>query len=182
MLRFPLDDSSSFPVLTTHNDLENIPPNYMSNPRNGFWVAVVDKSWLARPNMVAIVRQLNPMSPSCDKEVIVGSIAIILKPDPSNEPPGSVAWLKRMAVSPTYRRLGIGAALTQLALEHCAQAKFRAVELLTTEHHQSAHSLYLSQGFELTETIHRRYLGGLISLALLRLRLPCILIRSPSNA
>ena len=64
------------------------------------------------------------------------------------------------------------------ALEHCSQANFRAVELLTTEHHQAARSLYASKGFELIETIRKPFVGGLFSLAIYRLRISVSIIRN----
>ena len=59
---------------------------------------------------------------------------------------------------------------------------FRAVELLTTEHHQAARSLYAIKGFELIETIEKTYLGGIICFVLYRLRMPCIVTRANLSA
>ena len=83
-----------------------------------------------------------------------------------------------MSVTKTFRRQGIGSALTDVALEHCSQANFRAVELLTSEHHQAARSLYASKGFELIETIRKPFVGGLFSLAIYRLRISVSIIRN----
>ena len=83
-----------------------------------------------------------------------------------------------MSVTKPFRRQGIGSALTDAALEHCSRANFRAVELLTTEHHQAARSLYASKGFELIETIRKPFVGGLFSLAIYRLRISVSIIRN----
>ena len=56
---------------------------------------------------------------------IIGSIAVTVKKDSTNEPHQSVAWLRRMAVDKTYRKMGIGAALADTALEHCARSNYR---------------------------------------------------------
>ena len=98
------------------------------------------------------------------------------------EPPASVAWLCRMAVAKKYRRKGIASALTTVALEHCARSNFRAVELFTSEYHWAARSLYASHGFDLIETSRKYFLGGILAVALYRLRLPCVVARSHLNA
>ena len=53
---------------------------------------------------------------------------------------------------------------------------------MTSEHHQAARSLYAIKGFELTETIEKNFLGGIVCFALYRLRMPCIMTRSNLNA
>ena len=65
------------------------------------------------------------------------------------EPPESVALLKRMAVSKKHQRRGIASAMMDTALDHCRAYKFRAIELITTEHHEAARNLYARKGFEL---------------------------------
>ena len=72
-------------------------------------------------------------------------------------------------------------ALTDVALDHCARANFRAVELLTTEFHQAARSLYATKGFELIETTRKTYLGGLLSFSLYRLRVASIQLQTRCN-
>ena len=194
---FPIISMMTFPVFFTtlylviwighkvkavamHTDLANIDQHYMSDSRCGFWVAqVTDRGW-TDPSTVASI----PLDASARvyEQTLVGTVAVAIKEDTPNEPPESVAWLRRMSVSKSFQRLGIGTTLADVALEHCARANFRAVELLTTEHHHQGRSLYVSKGFELMETQSKQYLGGLIHFALLRFRLPCTLMRSSLNA
>ncbi len=64
---------------------------------------------------------------------------MVEKEDPDmREPPGSVAWLRRMAVGRRFQRQGLGAKLVDLVMDHCAEAGFRAIELVTTEAHEPA--------------------------------------------
>jgi len=177
-------------VISTHNDLNNIPQEYTEKPKCGFWVA---EAFGDIPNetpkrQIEILREqqisfanINQLKGN-HKGKIIGTVAITIKHDPDlKEPPNSVAWLRRMAVSKSYQRLGIGSVLTDVALEHCSESNFRAVELLTTEHHQAARSLYAVKGFDLIETIRKPFLGGLLFLVMYRLRIPCILTRSRLN-
>ena len=169
-------------IILTHTDLNDVGQSYQSNPRCGFWVAeVVDKSLISSSGRPNISIDLSPRQKSSQE--IIGTVAVTIKRDPDlREPPESIAWLRRMAVSPKYRRKGIGLALTDVALDHCAKANFRAIELFTTEYHQAARSLYASKGFELIETTRKNFLAGLLSFSLYRLRVPCILSRANLNA
>lgn len=185
-------------ALTTHKDLNDIQGEYQSNPRCGFWVAelISGNEHLAHSktkkidiinlgecdtSMIEIERVLGgPRSGGgCS---IIGCIAVTVKQDTDHEPHQSVAWLRRLAVHKECRKMGIGAALTDTALEHCARSNYRAVELVTSEHHQAARSLYAIKGFEMIESIEKSYLGGVVRFALYRLRMPCIMTRSNLNA
>lgn len=185
-------------ALTTHKDLNDIQGEYQSNPRCGFWIAelISGNDHLAHcktkkidiinlgecdTSMIEIERVLGgPRSGGgCS---IIGCIAVTVKQDTDHEPHQSVAWLRRLAVHKECRKMGIGAALTDTALEHCARSNYRAVELVTSEHHQAARSLYAIKGFEMIETIEKSFLGGVVRFALYRLRMPCIMTRSNLNA
>lgn len=176
-------------VVTTHHDLNNIPLEYTEKNKCGFWVAEVfgevsSKIEILQENQMSLaeVQRFEKVSGN-NKGKIIGTVAITIKNDPDlKEPPNSVAWLRRMSVTKSFRRRGIGSALTDVAMEHCSQSNFRAIELLTTEHHQAARSLYASKGFELIETIRKPFFGGLLCLVIYRLRIPCILTRSHLNA
>ena len=78
-------------------------------------------------------------------------------------------------------KFALNASNFQEASNFCL-VNFRAVELLTTEHHQAARSLYAIKGFELIETIEKTYLGGIICFVLYRLRMPCIVTRANLSA
>jgi len=184
-------------AITTHNDLNDIQGEYQSNPRCGFWVAELisgdAKQAHCKTKQIDIISFTDSDTSMIDLErvlggprlggcSIIGSIAVTVKQDSSNEPHQSVAWLRRLAVDKAYRKMGIGAALTDTALDHCARSNYRAVELLTSEHHQAARSLYTIKGFELIETSEKTFLGGLVRFALYRLRMPCLITRTNLNA
>ena len=93
-------------IFLTHNDLIDIGQGYQSNPKCGFWVAeIVDKDALiSSPNKAKIVRKEGNKSHGRE---IIGTIAVTIKEDADlREPPESVAWIRRMAVSPKYHRKG----------------------------------------------------------------------------
>ena len=89
------------------------------------------------------------------------------------EPPESVALLKRMAVSKKHQRRGIASAMMDIALDHCRPFKYRAIELITTEHHEAARNLYARKGFELIASYDKNFVFGLVSITLYRLRRSC---------
>ena len=122
-------------VITTHKDLNDIQKEYQSNPRCGFWVAELisgdAKEAHCKTKQIDIISlsdndtsmiELERRTGGCS---IIGCIAITVKQDSTNEPHQSVAWLRRMAVEKTYRKMGIGAALADTALEHCARSNYR---------------------------------------------------------
>ena len=114
---------------------------------------------------------------------IVGTVAITIKEDPDmSEPPNSVAWLRRMAVSKAYHRMGIGDQLVETAIKHCLESNFRALELLTTDCHEAARSLYIKRGFEIVQCQKKAFAGGLAEVTLYRLRLACTLSNPLFNA
>jgi len=167
-------------AMMTHKDLNRITEEYQSDPRCGFWVAeMIDEPRGFDP--LEIVKDDDLIDINAISGTIIGSVGVSIKED-SREPPKSVAWLRRMVVARAYQHFGVGAALTDVVLEHCAKANFRACELLTTEHHEAARGLYVSKGFELIESTQLSYAGGLVSFKLHRMRLPCILTRANLNA
>ena len=96
-------------IFLTHNDLTDIGASYQSNAKCGFWVAeIVDKKALiSSPNKAKIVREESSKSRHELGREIIGTIAVTIKADPDlREPPDSVAWIRRMAVSPKYHRKG----------------------------------------------------------------------------
>ena len=105
---------------------------------------------------------------------LVGTIAVTVKRDPDmREPPNSVAQIRRMAVARSCRRRGVGQMLLNEAISHCHRHRYRAVELITSEHHHEARNLYLKRGFQILRTYSTDYLFGLISWQMHRYRLPC---------
>ena len=94
------------------------------------------------------------------------------------EPPESVALLKRMTVSKKHQRRGIASAMMDIALDHCRSFKLRAIELITTEHHEAARNLYARKRFELIASYEKNFVFGLVSIVLYRLRRSCSLLLS----
>merc|ERR1719376_1643039 len=176
-------------ILKTHGDLNDIHSSYLEDPRKGFWVAVLTSAGSVTSSAPPKTLQKdytfhvvvddddeifrNSLHPNCQS--LIGTLAVDIKKDPDmREPPHSVALVKRMTVSKTHRRRGVGAALLDVGLKHCLLNRFRAVELVTTEHHQAARNLYASRGFELQSIYHKNYLvWGIISLSMYRLRVAC---------
>ena len=56
-----------------------------------------------------------------------------------------------------------------VAVEHCKAQKFNMVELITSEHHEKARSLYYKKGFELIGSYQKRFVGGMIGLNMYKL-------------
>jgi len=176
-------------ISRTHGDLEDIDTSYSSHSKKGFWVAVLlspeGKTNSITTDYTFITDEDHDLdSPNFDKSLhptkktLLATLAVDIKADPDmREPPASVAMIKRMTVAAGHRRRGVGTAILEVALRHCVDARFRAVELITTEHHQAARSLYANWGFEFQQVYRKNYLvWGIVSLAMFRLRVPCVTI------
>lgn len=61
---------------------------------------------------------------------------------------GSGLTLGRLAVSPSWRRRGIGAALVAHAADHAERIGASEIALCTQEHNVASRSLYVSSGFD----------------------------------
>jgi len=184
----------------THTDLLDIPQKYLEREKCGFWVAILldgnnpsppstsssSSSSSSNIKHYAFVSEdkdanendiENSLFPS--NENLIGTLAIDIKQDPDmKEPPESVALLKRMAVSKKHQRRGIASAMMDIALDHCRSFKYRAIELITTEHHEAARNLYARKGFELIASFEKNFVFGLVSITLYRLRRSCSLLLS----
>jgi len=188
-------------IARTHGDLDDIETSYLANPRKGFWVAVLTGSAPSKANNTDYTfiteeasstedrhndtnyhKSLNPT-----KQTLIATLAVDIKIDPDmREPPASVALIKRMTVAGPHRRKGVGTAILEVGLRHCVDSRFRAVELITTEHHQAARSLYANAGFEFMKVYRKNYLfWGIVSLTMYRLRVATLTaakkLRSPSS-
>jgi ribosomal protein S18 acetylase RimI-like enzyme len=72
---------------------------------------------------------------------------------------GVKAYLDHLVVAPESRRMGIGRALMEYAMERAREAGALRVDLTARATKQAAHALYRSLGFEQRETLLlRRYL------------------------
>ena len=157
-----------------HTDLNCIDETYMSSPRCGLWVAeVVDES--SNGSCEYLVESNSNFSDTSRRPgILVGTVAVVIKDDQDKtEPPGSVAWMRRLAVHSSFKRKGLGEKLVEVGLKHSVQNNFRAVELVTTECHEAARGLYLKKGFEIYQCYKRDFMLGLASINLYRLRMPC---------
>lgn len=70
---------------------------------------------------------------------------VALKLDPSRTPPG--AELKSLYVDPSWRRRGVGTALTELVVGRARQAGAAELLLWSDTRFEPAHALYESLGF-----------------------------------
>lgn len=110
-------------------DLEDVCSTYQTDPRTNFWVAV----------------DTNNRS-DCGQSRIVASIAITQRGNPH------VAFLRRVAVDQSYRRLGIARKLVKCAMDFCVAKNYDAIELVTTEAQNPARRLYEEEGFVYVKT------------------------------
>ncbi len=124
-----------------HKDMDDVASAYLSSEKTGFWVAeVVDETFVGtRYEVEGSSEAVVDLLSAAGSGRLVGTVAVTVKKDPDmREPPGSVAWLRRMAVDDKFKRQGLGAKLVDVVHNHCARAGFTAVELVTTEAHEAA--------------------------------------------
>ncbi|XP_039278022.1 N-acetyltransferase family 8 member 3-like [Nilaparvata lugens] len=167
---FCIYSGHKFKALQITQDMYNIPRVYMSSKYTGFWVAEAFepaanfKSGLVK---CTILSEKDFNSKNIDTALyfkkIVGTVAITRSKNSED-----YAWLRRMAVSSSYQRLGIAAALLKEALDFC-QDKYVGVELVTTECHDVARDFYFKKGFELRNMFHKRLVGNIITVLIYEL-------------
>ncbi|XP_018910664.2 N-acetyltransferase family 8 member 3 [Bemisia tabaci] len=162
----------SFKAMEMLGDLSNIPRVYMSNDHTGFWVAEVLEpcyNFTSPKNIdYSIISQKHFRCLSLDlkqyRKKIIGTVGIVKSRNFEN-----FAWLRRMAVSSGYQRKKVASSLLDEALRFCASKHYVAVELITTECHDSARSLYLKKGFELRQIYHKKYVCNIVSILIFNL-------------
>lgn len=164
-------------TIKTHRDLSNISSVYDPNARKAFFVAELKGKIPAQKITEKTNFHINFTTSSdnvSSSSLIIGTVAIDIKDDPDmKDPPETVAWLRRMAVVPQYRKMGIGSKLLDVALDYCNKQDFKAIELITTQCHDSARSLYMKKGFEMIHTFTKDLIGGYYVIGMYRLRLLC---------
>ena len=122
-----------------HTDLDNMESTYLCQEKSHMWVAELDKKIIG---MVALV-------PLDDHEVSFGRRR------------ETVGRLRRMAVSPEFRRLGVARKLLNELLNYARKIGYEQVILLTTSAQQAALSFYPKHGFQLvTKKLANRALRG----------------------
>jgi ribosomal protein S18 acetylase RimI-like enzyme len=85
-----------------------------------------------------------------DQNIIIGSIAL------EDKLPGqcpTIGELRRMCVSPDYRRIGLGNILVEYLLAYASSHDFKKIFLTTPTSNTSAIQMYLKAGFHLTKSI-----------------------------
>ena len=80
--------------------------------------------------------------------VIVGTLTLVLFAIPS----GQRAWIEDVIVDGASRGLGLGAALTNAAIEEARRRGARTIDLTSRPSRQAANALYRKLGFEVRDT------------------------------
>jgi ribosomal protein S18 acetylase RimI-like enzyme len=84
---------------------------------------------------------------------IVGSLTLATFPIPT----GTRAWIEDVVVDDAARGAGVGAALTQAALDRAREVGAKTVDLTSRPSREAANRLYQRLGFEARETNVYRY-------------------------
>ena len=81
-------------------------------------------------------------------DVIVGTLTLVVFAIPS----GQRAWIEDVIVDGDVRGLGIGAALTNAAIEEGRRRGVRTIDLTSRPSREAANKLYQKLGFEIRDT------------------------------
>ncbi len=88
-------------------------------------------------------------------DVIVGTLTLVVFAIPS----GQRAWIEDVIVDADARGLGIGAALTNAAIEEGRRRGVRTIDLTSRPSREAANKLYQKLGFEIRDTnVYRFFL------------------------
>jgi len=123
-------------------DLNDIVAIYQKSSNSHFWIA--EASWESDRKTITEV---------------IGTIAIVQKSDAEQK----IAFLRRMSVRQSFRRMGIARRLLDTAVGFCRLHGYERIELITTDIHKAAMQLYVNSGFQCTKYEPRRYIHGIIS-------------------
>ena len=88
-----------------------------------------------------------------DSDRVVGMLTLVTFPIPT----GLRAWIEDVVVDESVRGQGVGAALTEAAVQRAQAVGARTVDLTSRPTRQAANRLYERLGFELRETNAYRY-------------------------
>lgn len=122
-----------------HTDLDNVESTYLCQKKSHMWVAELNEKIIG---MVALV-------PLDDHE------------DSFEKRRETVGRLRRMAVLPEFRRLGVARKLLDELLNHAREIGYKQVVLLTTSAQQAALNFYPKHGFQLvSKRLANRALRG----------------------
>ena len=90
-------------------------------------------------------------------ENLVGTLSLVFFPIPT----GSRAWIEDVVVDDSARGKGVGAALTQAAVETARAKGAKTVDLTSRPSREAAQRLYTSLGFQQRDTnVYRFILEG----------------------
>ncbi len=90
-------------------------------------------------------------------DTVVGTLTLAL----FRIPTGLRAWIEDVVVDDSARGRGVGALLTEAALERAAAAGARSVDLTSRPSREAANRLYARLGFEARRTnVYRRDIGA----------------------
>lgn len=139
---------SSFVRVKLQTDMQDIPSFYLSRPDDGFWVAESEID---------------------GKHQIMGMVALVAKQSGKKQ-----GELFRMIISPSCRRMGLGARLTQSVIDFCKERSFSELVLETSSTQTAAVALYKKLGFRLilshTETHAPFWIMTLSKVKILRMK------------
>lgn len=161
-----------FKALELTQDLCNIPRVYMSSDLTGFWVAEAFEPYFMTENPSQHKYQIltnDELKQRCIDvssycKTLVGTVGIVQSMNSED-----CAWLRRMTVKPKYQGMGIGKALLNEALQFCCDRNYSGVELITTEWHEKARSLYVKKGFQLKQMYHKQLLSSIVMVLIYQL-------------
>mgnify|MGYP002821986870 CR=1 FL=1 len=120
------------PPLDAPADLQHFAGTYLGSIHNRFWVAVVPHEPATGPDQG---------HPSSRGEQVIGMVGVVAtKTD--------VAEMRRLRVTPTYRRQGIAGRLLRSALAHCRDQGFLKVLLDARLEQTAAVQLFEREGFQ----------------------------------
>lgn len=160
-----------YKAMFLHPDLKDILGTYLSSNKTTFFVAEafgpVRPTGISRRNgsnstsNIAFVNfaeyerldRNEGISGSGRKREIIGTIGVTR--DYSS---AVIAWVRRMAVKKAWRGKGVGSQLVDSVIKFCNARSYVAIELVTTECHNSAQRLYEKKGFETRQMYHKKFL------------------------
>jgi len=93
------------------------------------------------------------ISASGRKRELIGTIGIT-----RDRNSAVIAWVRRMGVKKTWQGRGVGSHLIDTVIKFCNTRSFVAIELVTTECHDSAKTLLERKGFETRQLYHKKYI------------------------
>ncbi|XP_075880486.1 putative N-acetyltransferase camello [Nelusetta ayraudi] len=125
---------SSYVQQILQTNMRDIAGNFLSRPDDCFWVAEAQVD---------------------ERPKIIGTVAI--KTKQSGE--GRQAELFRMAISSSYRRMGLGIRMAKIAIDFCKERGISGLVLETTNNRMAAVNLYKKLGFSIvcTQSVFNNY-------------------------